>query len=290
MTYYKKLLLSFYDKIVTFYSSLYDMFTRKEIEVSIGDIMSVRGEIDGVQMIAASRLIDVEAYCQKSDDSFYYQQLLSGKSLYDLSKANQDFKKTIESYRIKGYNGKSHFLLDRDLWLRNGTHRTAMHLYLKIYTAKAYVMNRKYLVFDTLYERYKRDLPSDSFRKIIFKISEISEQLIEDGVSFNAVIPQEKTLLECVSLYQDDIHVKKEICLNLPNDLKLGFGETVLTLEETSKYKLVLFTLDNPQYEIVSGKLESKKMHFLGKQEGVFFSKSCYEGKKLYDCLSPFFV
>ena len=287
---FKKQLLLVYEKLACLSSSLYDFFTRRGIVISIGDIMSKRGSMDGIQMVVASRLLDVEAYRNNGDESFKYQNLLSDKNeQYDLSVGNRKFKDTIESYLTKGYDGMSRFLLDNDFLLRNGTHRTAMHLHLKIYTAKAFVMNRKYFGFDILYDKYRQNLPSHIFQAIISKLNMIQEQLIADGVSFNAVIPQDMSLFDCVSLYKEDIHVKKEICINPPSDYNYCHGDVVLSFDGISRYKLVLFTLDNPQYEIVSGKLESQKMQVLNVQERFFFSRSCYEGKQVFDSLTPYF-
>lgn len=277
----KKCILRCYDKIIYVTRDVYDLFTRKKVEVSIGDLMLNRGTIDIGQFLVASRLLDIEAYCEKGDTSFAHQKTTTNSPDYDEEKFNAAFISVIESYKKNGYNGKSLFLLDKDKVLRNGTHRTAMHLYLRIYTAKASVVNRKWPEFDSGYQRLKQTLPVDFFNSVIEKLSEIEKQLVEDGITFNAVLPADQSIFEVLPSIHKNLHVLNEIQLRQVGNEK--------------KRKLVQFRLDSPQYIVSSGLLLSNKITTALKTDKVDndnceISRSCFEGKRIYDSLTPLFI
>lgn len=281
----KKILLSKYDRLVYLKRDVYDYLTRKEVKVSLGDLIQDQSVSDGTLLIVASRLMDVEAFVNNHDEKFFWQKKLSGIKYYNDEEWVALFKSIIKSYQEKGYNGKSHFLLDRNQMLRNGTHRTALHLFYKIYTAKAYVVKRQYPLFDELYDKYQRDLQLSTVSALESKLKKIRQQLINDGVSFCAVIPKDASLDGIVPSISSFVHIKKELGLSkLPKEISDS-----LKLNTTINYKLVLLTLDAPQYEVVSGLLESKKIKNVGIPEGCYVCKSCYEGKIIYDRLTPYF-
>lgn len=286
----KKVLLSIYDWLVYRERDFCDFFTRKKIIVSVGDYMHDRGVYDCIHFIIASELLDIEAFVLKNDESFTWQKAIEtsyygGNNLDDTLRL-LNFRNVILSYKQNGYNGKSYFLLDRNKMLRNGTHRTALHLFYKIYTAKAYVVNRQYPDFDELFERYQRDFPSCLFMALDSKLEQIRQQLIADGVSFCAIIPNDTSLGDTLPLIGSSIDVKKELKLNkLSKEIY-----TSLNLNTTFEYKIVLFTLYDPQYEVVTGLLESKKIKNIDIPKHTYISKSCYEGKKIYDALKPYFI
>lgn len=281
----KKILLSKYDRLVYLKRDVYDYLTRKEVKVSLGDLIQDQSVSDGTLLIVASRLMDVEAFVNNHDEKFFWQKKLSGIKYYNDEEWVALFKSIIKSYQEKGYNGKSHFLLDRNQMLRNGTHRTALHLFYKIYTAKAYVVKRQYPLFDELYYKFQRDLQPGIFNTLESKLEKIRQQLIDDGVSFCAVIPIVASISDTLSSFCASIHVKKELELcALPKELSGS-----LYLNNNIEYKLVLFTLDDPQYEEKSGLLDSQKIKYASIPEGCYVSRSCYEGKIIYDRLTPYF-
>ena len=282
----KSLLLSNYDRLVCLKRDLYDYFTRKEVLVSVGDLIQDRGILDGTLLIVASRLLDIESYFNRHDETFWWQKKMSDIVDYNDEEWRAIFKSIIRSYQEKGYNGKSHFLLDRNRMLKNGTHRIALHLYYKIYTAKVYAVNREYPFFDALYERFRKNLQPGYFIALENKLEQIRQQLISDGVSFCAVIPRDVSLGKLFYSIKSSIHVKWELRLcKLSEEVSDS-----LKLNANIEYKLVLFTLDDPQYELIFGLLESQKIKHAGIPEGCYVSRSCYEGKNAYDLLTPYFI
>lgn len=292
---FKKTLLSIYDRFIYLKRDAYDFFTRKEVVVSVGDIMHSRGFEDGTQLLVASRLLDVEAYILNGDKSFCWQKLMStceheGNGHYDEVKWGTVFENIIKSYQKNGYNGKSHFILDRDRLLRNGTHRSALHLFMGIYTAKAWALNRKYPVFDNSYKRFKKSLPAEAYDAISQKLEEIRGKLISEGVAFCAVLPVEKTLKDYFPDIKYDIQEKKTILLRQGVGLSSHKGQPVITQTQSGQYRLVLFTLNDSQYKVVSGHLVSVKIQQQPSFPDVYVSRSCFEGKTVFDLLKPYFL
>lgn len=287
----KKVFLCIYDKAFLLKERIYDLMTRKEIIVSIGELMSYRGFEDGTQFLVASRLLDVESYINNKDTSFRFQKMMTLCGKADVSFFNDESARTIfsgliKSYLEKGYNGKSHFLLDKDCLLRNGTHRTALHIYLKDYTAKAYVLKRKFSVFDDCYSNFKNNLQKDVFLTVENRLENIRKELIENGVSFCAVLPNIISLTELF----DDIYERRSMLLKKDFANSFHFICNSFDLIDNQIYKLVLFTLKDPDYKVVNGYLESAKIKNQRWPSGVYVSRSCYEGKKIYDALKPYFI
>lgn len=287
----KRVILCIYDKAFLLKDKLSLLMTRKEIVLSMGDIMSFRGLEDGIQFLVASRLLDVESYINNQDTSFRFQKMMTlcGKTdapFFNDDKARTTFRSLINSYMEKGYNGNSHFLLDNDCLLRNGTHRAALHIYLKEYSAKAYVLKRKFPDFDDSYSFFLNNLQKDVFMKIEKELITIREELVRNGVSFCAILPNNILLTGLLG----DIHESRIMLLNKGFANSLFFMSKSFDLLDNQIYKIVLFTLKNPDYRVVDGYLESAKIKSLRWPSGVYVSRSCYEGKKIYDALKPYFI
>ena len=287
----KKVFLCIYDKAFLLKEKIYDLMTRKEVIISIGDLMSFRGFEDGIQFLVASRLLDVESYINNQDTSFRFQKMMTTCGKTDISFFNDDreqatFRDLIQSYLEKGYNGKSYFLLDKDSWLRNGTHRAALHVYLKDYTAKAYLLKRKMSDFDDGYSFFKNNLQEDVFFKVNKKLEDIRGGLMEDGVSFCAILPYSISLMELL----DDIQESRIMILKKGFANSLPFMSKRFDPLDNQIYKMVLFILKDPDYKVVDGYLESTNIVNKEFPSGVYISRSCYEGKKIYDALKPYFI
>lgn len=289
----KYLMLNLYDKAFQIWDVIYDFFSRREVIVSIGDLMSFRGSEDGIQILVASRLMDVEAYVVNHDSSFHYQKMMStcgktGDFYYDDDKAKTLFENLINSYLKTGYNGQSHFLLDSDYLLRNGTHRAALHLYLKDYTAKAYVLKRKFSDHDKMYEVFKNNLSVDVFKIIMLKLERIREELIERGVSFCAILPRSLMLKDVLGI--EKVHEAKSFLLQKEFTKELSTLKLLFSPNMNQPYKLVLFTMEEPNYKVVERYLESDIIIMNGRLSETYISPSCYIGKQVYDSLKPYFA
>ncbi len=283
----KNHLLSLYDKIIHLTRSILDFLNSERLFISIGDLMTIRGEIDGNQFLVASRLLDVEAYRKNGDDSFRYQEELSSISEYDKTYWNESFRNTIKSYLNNGYNNKSRLILDKDAILRNGTHRTAMHLNLRIYESKALLVYRKWPFFDMSMKRYGQKLPQGSYFDIMHKLEEIQDQLLSDGVSFCALVS--KSEYKKNNLLIDGLKINRTIDLMLPDNIVIKLDKKTFYCRK-GMYVLILFTLSQPNYIVSSHKLISNTILNSTIPYCTFVSLSCYEGKHIYDQLTPYFL
>lgn len=110
----------------------YDNITAKEIEVSVGDIILQRSNIDHCQFLLSSRMLDVRNYCENNIKNFIYRNTVARAAWGSHHKeeiGNKHFTSLIESYKLKGYDPVSTILVDRDCRLIDGNHRMGTNLY-----------------------------------------------------------------------------------------------------------------------------------------------------------------
>lgn len=56
----------------------YDKVTSHEVELSVGDVMLQRGALpEANQFLATSKVLDIKAYVERSDETFRYQNTFS---------------------------------------------------------------------------------------------------------------------------------------------------------------------------------------------------------------------
>lgn len=115
--------------------NLYDRLTAKRATISIGDIVNQRTDIENNQFLLTTRLLDIEDYCERGIETFNWQNTIS-REVYGVKHREQDgnnaFVKLINSYRERGYDTSSYFVVDSDLRLLDGNHRMGMNLYMGI--------------------------------------------------------------------------------------------------------------------------------------------------------------
>lgn len=122
----------FYRAIKIIFENFYDKFSYCVCELSIGDIMLKRGNIDLCQFTTCTRLLDVKHYFLTGKPDFPYQNIVSRKrwgNKHCEEEGNISFKRLIESYNSTGFRINSLFEVYKNFRLLNGTHRSACNLF-----------------------------------------------------------------------------------------------------------------------------------------------------------------
>lgn len=268
----------------------YDHFPLN-VEISIGDIMHKRDEMTYLQFAVSALYLDVINYCRYGDDSFFYQNELKKYfegCNYDQDYYNKRFQDVIDSCLLNGFNKESYLFVDKEINLSNGSHRTAICLYLGIYQLKAKSYQVKNRHFKLLKDHILlSEFPFKTLNEINDAYKGITDFLINNGVSMCAILPQELKIDGII----DMISVKKF-------KLKQS-GEIIIagmTLDTSKNYLLYLFTLKAPQYKVKNGRVLSMKMvnieKVLKKEHNVNFiiSKNCSEGKEYFDMVKNLII
>lgn len=254
----------------------YDCVTCKKIECSIGDILLLRGVPNGSQILMTSRLLDVEAYITKGDDTFLYQNTISrekyGKNHNQIG-GNRSFKSLIESYKTNGYMPGSWITCDKEVILMDGNHRMGILLYEKIDRVNVRIVGRKWPDTESLDSYYASHFPSDFLERIIQRYYKIQDWLLDNGVTFCAYIKTDD---------KGEIDIKKDIrrlCNVLAFKKAKGGGV------------IAQFSMLKPEYYVKCNQLVSKRALTIEKilkkrtkdSDVLLISKNCMEGKLIFD-------
>lgn len=249
----------------------------KHVEMSLGDLMLQRADVYHLQFSVSALILDIDNYC-KGDKSFYYQNVSKKKyygSEYDIQTSNKRFSDVIDSVMKDGFRSDSTIETDKHVRLIDGTHRTAIMTYFGVFFFKAkiypfslqYYTNADAFIKDRLFDsKYVSDV-WESFGKM-------QQMLIQRGLCFccsyygnnDLFTPKLETLIE-----SNGGHIKNRIV----NDNK-----TVLQ-----------FILDNPDYKVKSGQLESRTILRIEKDINTILPKdtlfrishNCTQGKEIYE-------
>lgn len=192
-------------------------FFPQKVDFSLGELMLQRGEVSHAQFAISALLMDVENYCDKGDTSFHYQNV-GHKIRYgadsDVSASNNRFRNTIDSVIHNGYREDSLLDVGSDLTLHNGTHRTAICLYLKRYSLGGYAYRYKSpFLLSTAEEFIKRmGFPQDYVDEVYAKYCQIQQFLIADGVSYCCVAGGDK--LPVILNESNGVHIHKTYRIN----------------------------------------------------------------------------
>ena len=157
-----------------------DNFFSKKCTSSIADIILYHA-FDDRMLVVVSRLMDIENY-YRGDKTFYYQNqlsLFSQGGSFNSDLYNKNFEELIQSYQSGGYKQESRIIIDRNMYLFNGTHRTAMNLYHNIYTINVSLIPRKVSVHTTLYQ-FEKGLP-DICNAIKIRYDVLCKDLVSSG-------------------------------------------------------------------------------------------------------------
>lgn len=264
---------------------VYDKFTAKECEVSVGDIILRRAEIDHCQFLLISRKLDVEAFVGGRDKNFPYQNTVSraiyGKRHKEVE-GNRYFSELIKSYQDKGYDPTSFLTVDNECRLIDGNHRMGINLYMGIERMNVHYLKRKSPFLKNLDSYYKLGMSSSFMEEVYAGYCNVQSWLIESGNTFCCVLKGQ--------------YEKGPI--SLAKDLKLMTTVlNVLYLHSSKNLQsglLIQFSLNDPRYSVKKGKLYSRQAEEIeqllndrkikfGMNVDILVSKNCIEGKSLWE-------
>jgi hypothetical protein len=251
-----------------------------DVKMSLGDILLQRENITHPQFAISLLLLDIEKYLENGDASFFHKR--TSQSLIRKDEVNIDvvisrFKKVIDSCVTDGFKEDSYVEIDKYATLMNGTHRTAICLYLKHYDILCKAFNYKFPYWKESADDFVRINGFDTaFAKEVYnKYEEIQKTLLNDGVAFCCVTENIDLLSD---VFQScGCHIKRSYQLKHrgPKDRKI-----------------FLFSIDNPDYIIKENKVISKTCLFVEREiksllPAVSFeiSMNCLEGKRMFDSL-----
>lgn len=257
---------------------LYDTFTIKEVEVSVGDIILQRGEIDHCQFLLSSRMLDVKDFCEHNDKSFKYQNAISRATFGDSHKeelGNTRFASLIESYREKGYDSKSTILVDKECRLIDGNHRMGTNLYFGINNINVRMTKRGSSFGRNIDQYLKMNVATEVIEKIMAGYKDIQEWLVATGNTFCCILKNENNATDIVS----DMGFMTDILRVKP--LPIGGGV------------IAQFSVRNPNYVIEDNELVSQRVivieniirrryHIYTNDNQIIISHNCKRGHELY--------
>ena len=251
----------------------YDNVTSSYFKCGIGDILLCRDMISNNQLLLTSRLMDVEAYIEKSDITFPYQNTISRMaygSKHREEEGNKKFEALIDSYKRDGYHTDSFITCDRDMNLLDGNHRMGLHIYEKIVCVNVRLLKRKISFHYGIDWYYSIRLPTDFLNNILRRYKEIQTWLVDNGLTFCAYFSDDKS-----KLISDMYGLCRVMRVIIVKDYPGA---------------LILFAMSEPKYKVIDGELISlratKINQILEKRktagESFIISKNCLEGHHLY--------
>lgn len=285
--------------VISVFNYIYDAFIHykriwlsKNIQISIGDIMYVRQDPTNNQLGVAFLLLDIERYCSGDTQLRFHtimKKLHYGDD-YDATKDNDRFLNLVKSFLEKGYNNSKIFV-DSEIRLFNGTHRTALCLYTGTDFIRARMLPQKedYIKNSISYFEGLK-LPVELQEVVLRKLTLIQEDLINRGNCFFYFI---RNGFDAVEIYLNEKIERKKVFYIHENSL------IIHKLDLSYGGRLCAFFVDNPLYKynhhtiISSAMVEFEKVireQFKINESNFWISKSCYEGKQMYDELTPYFV
>lgn len=260
---------------------LYDRLTAKKCEISIGDILLKRANIDSCQFTTATRLLDVKHYYETGLSDFPYQnhvsQVMWGKS-HDEERGNYSFVQLIKSYEKNGYN-QSLLEVSNRFVLLNGTHRVACNVFFKYDYIRVKRLSRSIAINNTPFKQLELDLKPAFVKEILSEFDSIQDYLINSGNTF--------VILVTDSVYSI-IEIEIRYLVNVLRVVSFMPREKSIVFDG----KLIQFSLSDPEYSIskngeVVSLYAATLSNFYSKRfkDSVIISKSCFEGKHLFDCV-----
>lgn len=260
--------------LLNFIRRWYDNATGDRFECGIGDILLMRDVPSHNQLLLTSRLMDVEDYLSGKDQTFPWQNTISRKAYgerHQEERGNRSFEALIESYKKDGYHSNSYITCDRNLNLMDGNHRMGLHIYEKIDTVS---VRRVHRLIPFQYGGdwyYQVGLPAIFIDKIYRRFKEVQNWLVESGNTFCIVLEGDA----------DDI---ENMMLIIPRLCEM------LKDRKTTKGRLVQFRMQTPKYDVVKGKLVSRRAQEIemilksraANRLDIKVTNNCLEGKELF--------
>lgn len=171
---------------------IYDSVAAKKGKASIGDILTAKtNQQSPMHYLVASRVLDVEDYCEKDSNDFSWQNTISyamyGEK-HDRALGDSRFTSLIESYKAKGYDESSVLMVDKNFTLADGTHRTGCNLYFGNTLMSVRMVFRSITNGITPDWMRQHGIGEDFIRTVSCKLEEIKKSLVQTGNTLAMVI------------------------------------------------------------------------------------------------------
>lgn len=251
----------------------------------LGDILLQRDVPNSHHLLITSRLLDVEEYLEKGNESFPYQNAISYKTYgnnHQEEVGNKAFKSLIESYKKNGYRTDSYVTLDRDMILFDGNHRMGLQIYEKLERVSARMLKRS-IKFEYSGDWYYRvGMPTIFMEKIYSRYEEIQKWLIEKGMTF-CVLSDVKSA-DREDLINDTKH--------LATVLDVHLFDNQINYQQNSLHGgvLIQFSCMQPEYISYKGNLISKRAKKIQAilesrlpNQKIIVSNNCMEGMEIFN-------
>jgi len=274
----------------------YDITFKKELTVAVADLMLLRdGEIYNRQFYVAARLLDAKLYYEKGDASFPYQVAVSYNyrpKSYNREKRTKEFIELLESVKENGYDLCSPLVIDKELYLINGTHRMALAIYNNTLEVKTVCWNRKHIVERGFERRPLQTLPPRILQDVLSEFNSIQKQLFQNGQSFLIWISETDENSAIQIFYKLKPHVKYYKFYKVTNNIKPIHFEN-LTIQNGY---FAQFTPNNVDYNFHKNTYYSKYVKELQDTINkttnitIYISPNCLLGHKLYTLCRPYAI
>lgn len=257
----------------------------RDVKMSLGDIMLQRDFVTHPQFAVSLLLLDIEDYLIKGDDSFSHKRFSQShirKDGVSIDDVVIRFKRVIDSCVADGFKEDSFLEIDKQATLMNGTHRTAICLYLMHFeiNCKAYCYKFNYWKDSAVDFVEKNGFDKHFAQEVFNKYRKVQKTLIDNGVAFCCLTDNTEVLFEFLRIR--GCHIQRICRVNQPGAKGL---------------QLVIFTIDDPDYIIKQERVVSKtvlKLERDVKKNGLIkrfdVSKNCLEGMRMYDGLKGHLV
>lgn len=119
------------------------------------------------------------------------------------------FRKVIDSVITKGYRKDSLMHVGRDFTLQDGTHRTAICLFIHNYQLSGNAYRYKSPFFKRSAKEFisEMNFDDDYVEAVLKKYEEIQNSLIDDGVCYNCLL--DETMNPFIIEQEKGVHIKR---------------------------------------------------------------------------------
>ena len=273
-------------------SFIYDKLFYADYTCSLADILlEKRNEITPGLLISASRSLDIQRYEKTGDETFPYQIALRSYKAFPpefLKRLTQDFLVLIHSVAKNGYDNNSRIVVDKDLFLGDGSHRIGVLYHLGIMEVPVRCVFRRGFYSRKIDMFCKLNIPPQMLEDILQECTRMQQTFLERGYSFVLWISG-----------NEDEQVRHLIFGLTPF---VEVYKTYRIASNTTRYNdgyLVQFTPWNLEYAVTRKgyyaknvkrieSILSKRIANLGWNQQFAISQNCLEGHTMMETVQAF--
>ncbi|MBQ7634149.1 MAG: hypothetical protein IJS89_01055 [Bacteroidaceae bacterium] len=231
--------------------NLYDYFTAEYILFPRADLLHLRGEVDQIQLVVTSRILDIQNY-MNGDKSFYFQNRISTALFgdkHDQPLGDSRFSALIESVKANGYDNEHSLLtVDRNFTLVDGTHRLAIAFWANIPYVRVKVVRWK--------SNHKK--VADWFLNPLFSTADLSR--IRKAYAENEERMFQSGLCFCCVIKTAQLDLAEQVAQDVSNVTQVVYQKPL-----SSGGLIVGFWVDYPMFYVNKGKLVSRRVEQIEK-------------------------